>query len=169
MKKLALTFLLAISAPGYAAQIFQNGVSYYESELFGAEVGKEFHDGFLPEGKRVAAFVVHSGADFDGLQLIYEDNQGLISSSPFNGTKGGKRTVIWLASGEYLTDIYGVVFDEKQISNIIIKTNKTHYNFGGPNGQRKIRISAPEGFEIVGFHGRADRLVNQIGLISRRK
>ena len=60
-----------------------------------------------------------------------------------------------------------VGFSGRFLSSIEIKTNKNNSLLAGqPDDRSQIVIKAPEKHQIVGFHGRAGSLLDQLGVVA---
>ena len=85
-----------------------------------------------------------------------------------HGGRGGAVTQFHLDDDEYITGISGRA--ARKIDCLTLHTNKRNLpTVGGRGGMPFEKIEAPEGFEVIGFHGRADAELDAIGIISRKR
>jgi hypothetical protein len=124
----------------------------------------------LQAGTRVASIELRSGDLIDAIQVTYRRGNGTLDILDQHGGNGGKEQNFALGAGEHITRVsgdYGNI-----VHSIRIQTNiPNHVLTGGKEvpGSVDYTYEAPPGFEIVGFHGRADpaRFINAIGVVLR--
>ncbi|KAG1711010.1 hypothetical protein DVH05_013730 [Phytophthora capsici] len=88
-----------------------------------------------------------------------------------HGGKGGKETTLALGAGEYINSIE-VHWDKKdgqtRVFYLNIGTSEGKSVAAGTKTDQSATETAPEGFQLGGFHGRAEEEVDQIGAIWTR-
>jgi len=123
----------------------------------GGMSGEPFQDDLIADNERVTAVKIRAGIFIDGIQLVVEGGTSTRELAAHGGNGGTERTV-FLDDDEFVTEVsgrYGIFVD-----SIAIRTNKnTLHKFGGDGGQADYIYQAPEGFEIVGFHGQEGNIL----------
>lgn len=134
------------------------------SDQIGGPYGNAFNDiGLLPEKPSAAMVSIRSGERIDRVELTLAD--GSILS---HGGTGGSPSSLSLGSGEYLSSLYacsGEVNNKPRIFYARFTTNNGRVLEGGSNTSNCKSYNAPDGWQIVGFHGRSGDEVDKIGVI----
>ena len=132
----------------------------------GGNGGREFIDYAAPVGAMLREIRINAGFYVDGIQLVYSDADGVLVEMPHIGGKGGLHHTLTLDADEYVTGVSGRC--GRYIDSIRIQTNKRSTDsFGGSGGGEEYHYEAAANGEIVGFVGRADWYVDQLGVIVR--
>jgi predicted flap endonuclease-1-like 5' DNA nuclease len=132
----------------------------------GGNGGHEFHSYAAPAGATLREIRVNAGFYVDGIQLVYSDADGVLVEMPHIGGKGGLHHTLALDADEYVTGVSGRC--GRYIDSIRFQTNKrSSDSFGGPGGSEEYHYEAAANGEIVGFAGRADWYIDQLGVIVR--
>lgn len=141
---------------------------FISTPAFGSPRGLTFAD-IIPVGARITA--VHVGVDGERITSIwtsYERN-GVKKDTPHRGHTSHNVEVLKLRRNEKIIGIHG--FGGSEISQLIIATNMRTKSFGRPSATAQ----SPTWFDTltederhhyvgVGFTGRADRELHQLGL-----
>jgi predicted flap endonuclease-1-like 5' DNA nuclease len=120
----------------------------------------------IPAGAKVQEIRVNAGLYVDGFQLVYVDAAGVVTELPHLGGKGGWHHTFALDGDEYLTGISGR--SGRYIDSLCFHTNKrTMDKVGGSGGDDEFHYEAAVNGEVAGFFGRADWLIDNLGVIVR--
>jgi predicted flap endonuclease-1-like 5' DNA nuclease len=134
----------------------------------GGHGGHELQGYAIPAGAQVREIRINAGLYVDGLQLVYSDAAGSTVEMPHIGGRGGLHHTITLAADEYVIGVSGRC--GRYIDSISIHTNlRTTDRYGGLGGEDEFHFEASANGEIVGFVGRADWFVDQLGVIVRER
>ncbi|EGZ15951.1 hypothetical protein PHYSODRAFT_545501 [Phytophthora sojae] len=139
------------------------------SELFGGPHGNAFSDiNDIKFGQTASSITIRSAKRVDAVTLQVAAPKELTFS---HGGKGGEEQTLTLASGEYITSMEA--HTEKQGSHtrvfyLSFTTNKGKTISGGTKTDKTGVATAPEGFMLSGFYGRAADEVDQLGAIWTR-
>ncbi|MEU6539259.1 jacalin-like lectin [Streptomyces sp. NPDC047000] len=138
------------------------------SDQFGGPHGDYFDDiDSVPDGARVTAVSLRGGARVDQLGLTLANGTVLT-----HGGTGGTAASLTLASGEYLTSVRlceGVKDGHTRIFYAGFTTSLGRGLAGGTATSDCVTRTAPSGWQLAGFHGRAGDEVDKIGLIYTRR
>ncbi|MCO7227436.1 jacalin-like lectin [Pleionea sp. CnH1-48] len=140
--------------------------------IYGGNGGTAFSDlSLVNEPTTIKSIKVRSGWWVDSLQMTITREDGSTQTSARHGGSGGAQGEFVLQPGEYIKKItgsYGSV-----IGSITIHTNmrvSPAYGLGQAQGAgMTYELAAPEGYEIVGFHGRANGVLDALGIIVRER
>jgi endonuclease/exonuclease/phosphatase family metal-dependent hydrolase len=133
------------------------------SSIFGGSSGKPFN--FIEKSqKKPCKVTIRAGKRVDAVGMYY--NQQVTSA----GGDGGEFYELELEDDEYIVRVKlcqdkKYCWDENQIYYIEILTNKGKVLSGGTKTEEEMIIDAPEGWQISGFYGRADKEICQLGVI----
>ena len=144
----------------------------WKSPLFGGNGGSHFSDAnHITEDTKATSIKVRIGALVDQVSITLNSGELLK-----HGGDGGDEKILTLTTDEYISSVTVTVIDKsffpvgfrgRYLSSIEIKTNKNNSLLAGqPNELPKINIKAPENYQIVGFHGRAGSLIDQLGVVA---
>jgi len=165
-----LTAAGCASAGPRGAAFTRRGIErdFISSPVFGAPRGLTFAD-IIPVGARITA--VHVGVDGDRVTAIwtsYERN-GVTKDTPHRGHTGRHVEVLELGRNEKIIGIHALGGSE--INHLTIATNRRTKSFGTPSAaaQPQTWLDAlteddRHRYVGVGFTGRADRELHQLGL-----
>jgi hypothetical protein len=138
--------------------------AYRFSEQFGGPHGDYFDDvKSVPAGARATAVGLRSGSRVDQMSLTLGNGTTLA-----HGGTGGTAQSLTLAGGEYLVSAYlceAPYSGHTRIFYARFTTNLGKTLAGGTTTGDCVTRTAPAGWQIAGFHGRAGDEVDKIGLI----
>ncbi|MGD8914499.1 MAG: jacalin-like lectin, partial [Candidatus Thiodiazotropha sp.] len=137
------------------------------SDAYGGTGGIGFNDVNQVTGSaKVSAISMRAGSRIDQLALSFDDGRAFS-----HGGNGGSQYSLSLEEGEYLTSL-GLCTGEKNGSTRVFyasfKTSLDRTLSGGAATDNCAQIEAPEGWQIKGFHGRAEDEVDNVGVIYTR-
>jgi hypothetical protein len=137
------------------------------SDTFGGPHGTPFTDvASVPVGQRVTQVNVRAGARVDQVGLT------LAGGTPYtHGGTGGTATQLNLAAGEHLTSVTlhsGQKDGRTRIFYVRFTTSTGRTLAGGTTTSDTVTYTAPSGWQIAGFHGRAGSEVDKLGVIYTR-
>ncbi|KAL3664383.1 hypothetical protein V7S43_010706 [Phytophthora oleae] len=140
------------------------------SELFGGPHGNAFSDiNGLKFGQTISSITLRSSKRVDAVTLQVTAPEDL---SLNHGGSGGTEQTITLAADEYITSME-VHWDKKdrqtRVFYLSVNTTEGQTISGGTKTSNSGTATAPEGFVLSGFYGRAADEVYQIGAIWTRK
>ncbi|WP_369250983.1 jacalin-like lectin [Streptomyces sp. R41] len=134
------------------------------SDQFGGPHGGYFNDiDSVPAGARATTVSLHSGSRVDQMGLTLSNGTTLA-----HGGTGGTASSLTLDSGEYVTSAQlcqGVKDSHTRIFYAKFGTNLGRTLAGGTTTSDCVTRTAPSGWQIAGFHGRAGDEVDKIGFI----
>jgi endonuclease/exonuclease/phosphatase family metal-dependent hydrolase len=134
------------------------------SDQIGGPYGVAFNDvGILPENPSVASLGIRSGDRIDRVEITLTD--GVLLS---HGGTGGEKDSFSMESGEYLTSLHACSSGKKdngRISYARFTTSTGRTLEGGTETSDCETYIAPDGWQIVGFHGRSGDEIDKIGVI----
>ncbi|MHC3473091.1 jacalin-like lectin [Streptomyces sp. 7R007] len=134
------------------------------SDQFGGPHGDYFNDiDSVPAGARATAITLRSGSRVDQMGLTLAGGTTLT-----HGGTGGTASSLTLGSGEYVTTAYlceGQYNSHTRIFYAKYTTNLGRTLAGGTTTSDCVTRTAPSGWQIAGFHGRAGDEVDKIGFI----
>ncbi|MBG0562805.1 jacalin-like lectin [Actinoplanes aureus] len=142
--------------------------AYQFSEQFGGPHGAYYNDiTAVPAGARATTVGLRAGSRLDQLSLT------LAGGTTLNhGGTGGTARSLTLGSAEYLTSAYlcqGKYSGHTRIFYARFTTNLGNSIAGGTTTADCVTRTAPDGWQIAGFHGRSGTAVDKIGLIYTRR
>lgn len=134
----------------------------------GGSGGAVFTDDLIDTSEKIKSVrvrVTPGIATIGSVQLIVENGTSTRALNEHGGAIGTVEE-FFLDDDEFITEIkgrYGLVVD-----SIEFETSKQlSHRFGGNGGNADYVYQAPDGFEIVGFHGKAGVAVDALGVIMR--
>ncbi|HUQ59916.1 jacalin-like lectin [Lentzea sp.] len=137
------------------------------SDVWGGPHGTPFTDvASVPLGQRVTAVSLRAGSRVDQVGLTFADG-----TSFRHGGDGGTAQQLTLAAGEHLTSVtlHSAQHDGRtRIFFARFTTNTGRTLSGGSETSGSVTYTAPPGFQISGFHGRAGSEVDSLGVIFTR-
>ncbi|MDR7277016.1 jacalin-like lectin [Catenuloplanes atrovinosus] len=156
--------MLSDHFPISAAFTWSTNPAYRMSEQFGGPHGGYFNDlPAVPAGARATAVTLRAGERVDGVELARAGGPVLR-----HGGTGGTATTLTLAAGEYLTSVslcQGKHSDTTRIFSARFTTSSGRALAGGTTTADCVTRTAPSGWQIAGFHGRAGDEIDKLGLI----
>ncbi|HEX7301842.1 jacalin-like lectin [Lentzea sp.] len=137
------------------------------SDVSGGPHGTPFTDvAAVPAGQRVTSVSLRAGARVDQVGLALADG-----TSFSHGGNGGTAQQLALAAGEHLTSVTlhsGQRDGRTRIFHARFTTNTGRTLSGGTETPDAVTYTAPPGFQIAGFHGRAGSEIDSLGVIFTR-
>ncbi|ADJ44167.1 hypothetical protein AMES_2345 [Amycolatopsis mediterranei S699] len=134
------------------------------SEQYGGPHGDYFTDvATVPAGARVRTLSLRSGSRVDQVGVTLENGTTLT-----HGGTGGTAASLTLGTGEYLTTAtlcQGKYSGTTRIFSARFTTNLGHVLAGGSTTGDCVTRTAPDGWQIAGFHGRAGDEVDKVGFV----
>ncbi|MDF3143224.1 MULTISPECIES: jacalin-like lectin [unclassified Streptomyces] len=134
------------------------------SDQFGGPHGDYYNDiDSVPAAARATTIGLRAGSRVDQLNVTLSDGTTLA-----HGGTGGTASSLTLGSGEYVTTAYlcqGQKDDHTRIFYAKFTTNLGRTLAGGTTTSDCVTRTAPSGWQIAGFHGRAGDEVDKVGFI----
>lgn len=121
----------------------------------------------VPAGARPVAFSLRSGSRVDSVGLTLSNSRALT-----HGGTGGTAASLNLGSGEYVTSAQlcqGQKDGRTRVFYAKFSTNLGNSLSGGTTTSDCVTRTAPTGWQIAGFHGRAGGEVDKLGFIYTRR
>ncbi|MFE1288916.1 jacalin-like lectin [Streptomyces sp. NPDC058751] len=160
--------MLSDHDPVTASFAWSRDPAFQLSDQFGGPHGDHFNDiARVPAGARASVVSIGSGARVDRLGLTLADGTAFT-----HGGTGGTAASLTLGSGEYLTSAQlcaGVKGGHTRVFHAKFTTNLGRTLSGGTTTSDCVTRTAPDGWQIAGFHGRAGDEVDKIGFIYTRR
>ncbi len=154
------------SGTEYIVNPFTEEQDFLFDKEFGGEGGCPFcHMTSIDLDSRLSAFTIWTGERVDGLELRYKD--GTVLS---NGDVCTEQTLS-LQDNEYIQQVYvckGRAKGSERIFYIEVTTNRGRSISGGTKTNNSKTFTAPEGYCIIGFLGRAGNELDRIGPIYQK-
>jgi len=139
------------------------------SNAVGGPHGIHFTDVALAAaGQTVSSVTIQAGERVDGVTL---EIAGPTESMMAHGGTGGTPTKLALESGEYITSMevhWGKEDGHTCIFYLKFGTSNGRSVEGGTPTEESATVKAPEGFQLSGFHGRAEDNIDALGAIFTR-
>lgn len=140
--------------------------SVQESEAFGGPHGNPFSDkNFVNSGQKVGQVSIYAGKRLDGVSLEIKSPKTMTFT---HGGTGGQRQVLVLGDGEYIKSMevhWGKKDDHARIFFVAFTTSTGKTLSGGTMTNEKSTVTAPEGFQLAGFHGRDGKEIDMLGAV----
>jgi endonuclease/exonuclease/phosphatase family metal-dependent hydrolase len=160
--------MLSDHDPVTATFSWARNAAFQLSDQFGGPHGDYYDDiDRVPAGARATSVSLRSGSRVDQVGLTLADGTTLT-----HGGTGGTATSLVLGSDEYLTSAQlceGQYGDHTRIFYTKFTTNLGRSLAGGTTTSDCVTRTAPSGWQIAGFHGRAGDEVDKIGFIYTRR
>ncbi|CUU59724.1 Jacalin-like lectin domain-containing protein [Parafrankia irregularis] len=141
---------------------------YQASDQFGGPHGYSFTDiDTIPAGGAATAVSLRSGSRVDRVGLTLANGTSLA-----HGGTGGSAQSLALGSGEYMTSVnlcQGQVSDHTRIFYAKFTTSLGRTLAGGTITSDCVTRTAPSGWQIAGFHGRAGEESDKLGVLYTRR
>ncbi|MET7853763.1 jacalin-like lectin [Streptomyces avermitilis] len=156
--------MLSDHDPITAAFSWSRASAFQLSNQFGGPHGDYFNDiDSVPAGARATTISLRSGSRVDRMGLTLGNGTTLA-----HGGTGGTASSLTLGSGEYVTSAQlcqGVKDDHTRIFYAKFTTNLGNSLAGGTTTSDCVTRTAPSGWQLAGFHGRAGDEVDKVGFI----
>ncbi|MEU9138680.1 jacalin-like lectin [Streptomyces sp. NPDC048404] len=160
--------MLSDHDPITASFAWSRSSDFQLSDQFGGPHGDYFNDiARVPAGARVSVVSLGSGARIDRMGLTLSDGTTLT-----HGGTGGTTASLTLGSGEYVTSAQlceGVKDGRTRIFSAKFTTSLGRTLSGGTTTSDCVTRTAPSGWQIAGFHGRAGDEVDKTGFLYTRR
>ncbi|MFF3905939.1 jacalin-like lectin [Streptomyces sp. NPDC001848] len=138
------------------------------SDQFGGPHGDYYNDiDSVPAGARATGISLRSGSRVDQVGLTLAGGTTLV-----HGGTGGTASALALGSDEYVTSAQlceGQYDGHSRIFSAKFTTNLGRSLAGGTTTSDCVTRTAPWGWQIAGFHGRAGDEVDKIGFVYTRR
>ncbi|KAE9031332.1 hypothetical protein PR002_g9656 [Phytophthora rubi] len=139
------------------------------SELYGGPHGVAFSDiNLIKFQQTVSSLTLRSGARVDAVTLQITAPEELTMN---HGGTGGSDVTLTLGAGEYITSMeahWGKKDDHTRVFYLNFVTSFGNSISGGTETDDEATATAPDGFQLAGFYGRAEDEVDQLGAIWTR-
>ncbi|KAG1710604.1 hypothetical protein DVH05_013328 [Phytophthora capsici] len=136
------------------------------SESLGGPHGTEFSDeSMATSGQTVGSVTIRAGKRVDGIAL---EITGPVATTFNHGGGGGDPKTLTLGAGEYITSMeahWGKRNGRTRIFYLRFTTSAGNSIEGGSTTESKKTVTAPEGFQLGGFFGRAGDEIDLLGAI----
>lgn len=137
------------------------------SDAYGGTGGTGFNDvNQVTDSTKVSVISMRAGSRIDQVALSFDDGTALS-----HGGSGGTQYSLSLEEGEYLTSLELCTGENNGSTRIFYASFTTSLDrtlSGGTTTDNCAQIEAPEGWQIIGFHGRAGDEVDNVGVIYTR-
>ena len=137
------------------------------SDAFGGPHGTPFTDvATVPVGQRVTQVGIRAGSRVDQVSLTLAGGASYV-----HGGTGGTAQQLTLAAGEHLTSVTlnaGQKDGRTRIFYARFTTSTGRTLAGGTSTSDTVTYTAPAGWQIAGFHGRAGSEVDKLGVVYTR-
>ncbi|MDQ0584183.1 jacalin-like lectin [Streptomyces rishiriensis] len=134
------------------------------SDFFGGPHGTAFNDADdLPATPAPRTLTLRGSARLDAVSLTHDGG-----TTVTHGGTGGTATTLTLATGEHLTSVkltQGQKDDRTRIFSAAFTTDKSRTVSSGTATTDATTFTAPSGWQIVGFTGRAGGEVDRLGVL----
>jgi hypothetical protein len=134
------------------------------SDFLGGPHGTAFNDADdLPAALAPRTLTLRGGARLDAVSLTHDGGTTLA-----HGGTGGTATSLTLASGEHLTSVKlteGQKDDHTRIFSAAFTTDRSRTLTSGTPTTDTTTFTAPTGWQIVGFTGRAADEIDKLGVV----
>ncbi|MFF0010975.1 jacalin-like lectin [Streptomyces sp. NPDC005374] len=143
---------------------WSRSAAYQLSDQYGGPHGDYYNDiNSVPAGARATTIGLRAGSRVDQMSLTLANGTTLT-----HGGTGGTASSLTLGSGEYVTTANLCQADKDGHTRIFyakFTTNLGRTLAGGATTSDCVTRTAPSGWQIAGFHGRAGDEVDKIGFI----
>ncbi|WP_327721576.1 jacalin-like lectin [Streptomyces sp. NBC_00490] len=156
--------MLSDHDPITAGFSWSRNTAFQLSDQFGGPHGDYYNDiASVPAGARATTVALRAGSRVDQVSLTLANGTTLT-----HGGTGGTASSLTLGSGEYVTTAYlcqGQKDDRTRIFYAKFTTNLGRTLAGGTTTSDCVTRTAPSGWQIAGFHGRAGDEVDKVGFL----
>ncbi|WP_046728882.1 jacalin-like lectin [Streptomyces humi] len=147
---------------------WSQNANFQLSDQFGGPHGDYYQDiDKVAAGARATSVSLRSGSRVDQVGITLADGTTLT-----HGGTGGTASSLTLGSGEYVTSAYlceGVKDSHTRIFYAKFTTNLGNTLAGGTTTSDCVTRTAPSGWQIAGFHGRAGDELDKVGFIYTKR
>lgn len=134
------------------------------SDQFGGPHGAHYTDlPLVPEAARITSISMRSGSRLDQVGVALANGAVLA-----HGGTGGTVRSLTMGDGEYVTTAYlcrGEHNNRTRIFHAKFTTNLGRTLSGGTTTSDCVTRAAPQGWQLVGFHGRSGTEVDKLGFV----
>lgn len=134
------------------------------SDQFGGNGGTNFNDvNLIPERPKVSSIGIRAGNRVDQVNIALTDGTTFI-----HGGTGGTANTLVLQEDEFINKVTlcsGTKDGTVRIFYIQFTTNLGNTISGGTQNSATVTYTAPNGFQVAGFHGKAGTELDKLGLI----
>ncbi|MDQ0688375.1 hypothetical protein QFZ56_007338 [Streptomyces achromogenes] len=138
------------------------------SDQFGGPHGDYYNDiDAVPAGVSPVSLSLRSGSRVDGVALTLAGGKVLT-----HGGTGGTVSTLTLGSGEYVTSAQLCQGQKDGLTRVFsakFTTNLGRSLSGGTTTSDCVTRTAPSGWQVAGFHGRAGGEIDKLGLIYTKR
>ncbi|ETL41432.1 hypothetical protein L916_07592, partial [Phytophthora nicotianae] len=136
------------------------------SDSFGGPHGEQFSDQLAcTSGMTISSVTIRAGERLDGVTVQVAAPKEMTFT---HGGTGGTDNTLALEPGEYITTMeahWGQKSGHTRIFYLSLGTNKGNTVSGGSQTKEKGTVTAPKGFQLVGFFGRYGDEMDLIGAV----
>jgi hypothetical protein len=147
---------------------WSTNAAYQMSEQFGGPHGGYFTDiGAVPAAARAGSVSLRAGSRVDQIGLTLTTGTALT-----HGGAGGTARSLTLGGAEYVTAVRlcrGKYNDTTRIFYAQLSTSAGNTLAGGTTTADCVTHTAPAGWQVAGFHGRAGAELDKVGLIYTKR
>ncbi|MFJ9565856.1 jacalin-like lectin [Streptomyces fuscichromogenes] len=147
---------------------WSQNANFQLSDQFGGPHGDYYQDiDKVAAGARATSISLRSGSRVDQVGITLNDGTTLT-----HGGTGGTASSLTLGSSEYVTTAYlceGVKDGHTRIFYAKFTTNLGNTLAGGTTTSDCVTRTAPSGWQIAGFHGRAGDELDKVGFIYTKR
>ena len=141
----------------------ENSLQITKIDSVGGEGGNPFDDYAIDKDSRLTRIEVKSSSWIDGIRIQIDGN-----FFEWRGKGNAKVDGITIDSDDSVTHIIVYYEPNHWINGLEVHTNNQSKTFGRTVGTRT-QLSVPQGYELIGFHGKSKDALDQIGLTVRLK
>jgi hypothetical protein len=123
--------------------------------------GRPFHTSNWNPDDKIVGVQVRSGSEIDGLIVHYQSGRREV----FGGSGGTLNQTFQIFDGEVLVGFTGRAGARIDSLRFVTSTGRVSQHYGGHSGERAIQQTVPSNGRILGFHGRAQNRIDNIGLV----
>jgi endonuclease/exonuclease/phosphatase family metal-dependent hydrolase len=143
---------------------YSTSPSFKLSDQLGGPHGTAFNDvGLLPSNPKVSKLVIRTGSRVDRVEVVLS-NSYILS----HGGTGGTEASLALSGNEYLSsvDLCSAQYSgHTRVFYTKFTTSTGRTLAGGSTTSSCVKYTAPSGYQISGFHGRAGDEVDRLGVV----
>ncbi|MEH0448615.1 MULTISPECIES: jacalin-like lectin [unclassified Streptomyces] len=142
--------------------------AYQLSDQFGGPHGDYYNDiDAVPAGASPVSISLRSGSRIDGVALTLAGGKVLT-----HGGTGGTVSTLTMGSGEYVTSAQLCQGQKDGLTRVFsakFTTNLGRSLSGGSTTSDCVTRTAPSGWQLAGFHGRAGNEIDKLGFIYTKR
>ncbi|MCX5263126.1 jacalin-like lectin [Streptomyces sp. NBC_00199] len=147
---------------------WSRNAAYQLSDQFGGPHGDYYNDiDAVPAGASPVSISLRSGSRIDGVALTLAGGKVLT-----HGGTGGTVSTLTLGSGEYVTSAQLCQGQKDGLTRVFsakFTTNLGRTLSGGSTTSDCVTRTAPSGWQLAGFHGRAGDEIDKLGFIYTKR